>query len=71
MYMKAIKLLFIAVCTAGLLSTPVIGAQKAPKPCCAATVEAQKNCTHKCCKRAAEQGKICKRCHKEEKKDAK
>jgi hypothetical protein len=33
------------------------------KPCCEATVEAGKKCTHECCKKAAAQDKVCKKCH--------
>ena len=40
------------------------------KPCCEATVEAGKKCSHKCCVKAAEEGKVCEKCHpkKEDKK---
>ena len=38
------------------------------KPCCEATVDAEKKCDHKCCQKAAEKGKICKKCHPDDKK---
>ena len=40
------------------------------KPCCEATVDAEKKCEHECCQKAAEKGKICKKCHKDAKKDS-
>ena len=43
----------------------------AKKACCDATTVAEKSCEHKCCQKAAEAGKICKKCHPDAKKDDK
>ena len=32
------------------------------------TVDAGKKCDHKCCQKASEAGKVCKKCHKSEDK---
>ena len=59
-----------------LATTMVVRAEEEKKeekkPCCEATVEAGKKCAHDCCVKAAEDGKVCEKCHpkkKEEKKD--
>jgi hypothetical protein len=72
--MKSIKLLTILVCAAGLIAgaTRAIAAEEGKKkPCCEAKVEAEKKCAHECCTKAAAEGKICTKCHKEDKKDDK
>lgn len=67
--MKPIKSLVVAFCTiAFVMASPLRAADNDKKPCCPATVEGEKNCSHECCKKAAESGKICQKCHKEEKK---
>jgi len=67
--MKLVKSLMLAAvalafCTNGLL------AADDKKPCCEATVDAGKKCDHKCCVKAANDGKVCEKCHpkKDEKK---
>lgn len=69
--MKFIKSLTLAVCCAAILGSLSIARAEDKKPCCEATVEAGKKCDHECCKKAAEKGKVCKKCHKDEKKEAK
>ena len=66
--MKLFRTLLAASCTFALLAGGA-WAQEEKKECCPATAEGQKACAHECCKKAGEAGKICKKCHKEEKKD--
>ena len=66
--MKIIKTFIIACCAFALVAGSAVRAQDEKKPCCPATVEGGKACAHECCKKASEDGKICKKCHKEEKK---
>ncbi len=67
--MKLIKTLIVTCCTFALLTGVAVRADDEKKPCCLATAEGQKGCEHACCKKAGEEGKICKKCHKEEKKE--
>ena len=67
--MKLVKTLIITCCTLALFSGAAVRAQDEKKPCCPATVEGEKNCAHECCKKAAAEGKICQKCHKEEKEE--
>ena len=77
---KTSKFALVAVLVSAaalLVSASLVRAEesKEKKPCCAATVEAGKKCEHECCVKAAEDGKVCAKCHpkkdkkKEEKKD--
>jgi hypothetical protein len=66
--MKLTRTLVIACCTLAFLAGGAVRAQDDKKPCCPATVEGGKSCDHECCKKAAADGKVCKKCHKEEKK---
>ena len=67
--MKTIKTLVVTCCTFALLAGFALRADDDKKPCCPATVEGGKTCEHECCKKASADGKVCKKCHKEEKKD--
>ena len=60
--MKMIKFSLVAVCAALMLAGSIRAADD-KKPCCDATVEAGKKCEHKCCVKAAEGDKVCKKCH--------
>ncbi len=62
--MKLVKSLVLATVTLAFCSSSVFAA------CCDATVEAGKKCDHKCCVKAANDGKVCEKCHpkKDEKK---
>lgn len=66
--MKIVKLLSVLVC-ASVLMAGVAWAGEAKKPCCDPKADSLK-CDCGCCKKAAEKGKACKKCHKktEEKK---
>lgn len=68
--MKTIKSLIITCCIAVALPSFMAGAAEDDKHkgCCPATIEGQKKCKHECCKKAAEEGKICPKCHKQEQK---
>ncbi len=61
--MKAMKCWIAMLGLAGWLAGTGLAAEAEKKPCCAATVEAQKKCAHKCCVKAAERGMICQKCH--------
>jgi len=67
--MKSVKTLVLAVVTFAFCSGSLLAA------CCDATVDAGKKCDHKCCVKAANDGKVCEKCHakkdKEEKKEEK
>jgi hypothetical protein len=71
--MKLFKSFIITCCTAALLLGYSLRAADEPtdkhKGCCPATVEGEKKCDHACCKKAAEEGKICTKCHKDVKKE--
>ena len=70
-YMKMIKLLSVLVCASFLMASASFAADApAKKKCCepAKTVEQEKNCACDCCKKAAEKGKMCKKCHPANKK---
>ena len=69
--MKLIQKLVVACCAFALIGGTAVRAQDEKEECCPATAEGQKACAHACCKKAAEEGKICKKCHKEEKKEEK
>ncbi len=60
----------LTVCAFAFLGVSPVRAADDKKPCCEATVEAGKKCDHKCCVKAAEDGKVCEKCHpkKDEKK---
>ena len=68
--MKSVKTLIAVTCAMALLSGVTIAraAEDKHKDCCEANVEAEKNCSHECCKKAGEAGKICKKCHPAKKK---
>ena len=67
--MKSLKTLGALFCAAAVLTAwNVARADDEKKPCCEATVEAGKKCEHKCCVKAADADKVCKKCHP--KKDA-
>ncbi|MDB6066135.1 MAG: hypothetical protein JWR26_2343 [Pedosphaera sp.] len=68
--MKFMKSLTLAFCAATLLASLSIARADDKKACCAATVDAEKKCEHKCCTKAAEEGKICKKCHPDDKTKA-
>jgi hypothetical protein len=62
--MKTIPALSTLVCTVALLSGAMfLRAAEPKKPCCEPTVEAGKKCEHKCCVSAANEGKVCEKCH--------
>ena len=69
--MNRIKYWIAALYAIGLLCGAGIAADAEKKPCCEATVEAGKKCSHKCCVKAAEQGKVCQKCHPQKKGDKK
>ncbi len=72
--MKLIKSLTMTLCAVALLATLSLARaddKAAKKPCCDATTAAEMKCEHKCCQKAADAGKICKKCHPEVKKDDK
>ncbi len=62
--MKLVKSLVLAAVALAFCSNGAFAA------CCDATVEAGKKCDHKCCVKAANDGKVCEKCHpkKDEKK---
>ena len=62
--MKSVTSLVLAAVALAISSSGVLAA------CCDATVEAGKKCDHKCCVKAANDGKVCEKCHakKDEKK---
>ncbi|MCX6902280.1 MAG: hypothetical protein NTW03_02125 [Verrucomicrobia bacterium] len=64
--MKMIKLLSVVVCASFLMAGATWAADEAKK-CCepAKDIAAQKDCACKCCKKAAEKGVWCKKCHKQ------
>lgn len=53
-------LLGVATMLTGVSLTRAAGEKKA---CCEATVEAGKKCKHECCVKAANDGKVCEKCH--------
>lgn len=62
--MKTIQFLSVAVCALAMLVGSVRAAdEKEKKACCEATVAAGKKCEHKCCTKAADKDKVCKKCH--------
>ena len=62
--MKLISMLTTAVCAGALLAAPLLlRADEPKKACCEATVEAGKKCEHQCCVKAANDGKVCEKCH--------
>ena len=66
--MKTTKIATTVLCALALLvSTSYLRAdedkKEEKKPCCEATVEAGKKCEHKCCVTAANDGKVCEKCH--------
>ncbi len=69
--MKAMRLLTVFLFALALIAAPMWAAD-AKKPCCEAkALAAQKDCACACCKKAAQKGEWCKKCHpqaKEEKK---
>jgi len=68
--MKLFKTLLATCCAFALLTGGAFAQEdKEKKECCPATAEGQKACAHECCKKAGEAGKVCKKCHKEEKKE--
>ena len=73
--MKLIKSLTMTLCAVALLATLSLARAEdkpvAKKPCCDATTAAEMKCEHKCCQKAADAGKICKKCHPDAKADAK
>jgi len=64
--MKAIKLLSVFVFAVSLMASPVWAAE-GKKPCCDPKADSLK-CECGCCKKAAEKGKVCKKCHPPAKK---
>ena len=67
--MKAIKLLSVFVFAAALMAGPAWAAE-GKKPCCDASKDSLK-CECGCCKKAAEKGKACKKCHPPKKAEEK
>ena len=63
--MRTIKTLGALACVAALLAGPsfVRAVDEPKKPCCEPTVEAGKKCEHECCVKAANDGKVCEKCH--------
>ena len=62
--MKRITTLSTALAVAALLAAPILlRAADDKKPCCEPTAEAGKKCDHKCCVKAAGEGKVCEKCH--------
>ena len=63
--MKNMKSLIGMMCAALLLAgtTIQLRADNDKKPCCPATVEGGKTCSHDCCVKAAKEGKVCEKCH--------
>ncbi|HEY6168035.1 MAG TPA: hypothetical protein VI454_08355 [Verrucomicrobiae bacterium] len=62
--MKRIKTLSALLAVTALLSAPIlVRAADEKKPCCEPTVEAGKKCEHGCCVKAANEGKVCEKCH--------
>jgi hypothetical protein len=62
--MRTTKSLIAIACAMTLLATPMLLRSDDKKPCCEPTVEAGKKCEHKCCVTAANDGKVCEKCHK-------
>jgi hypothetical protein len=62
--MKLVKSLVLAGLALAFTSSSILAG------CCDATVDAGKKCEHKCCVKAAKDGKVCEKCHpkKDEKK---
>jgi len=67
-----IKLLTMVVCASFLMAGASFAADDTKKPCCEKPkdIAAQKDCACDCCKKAAEKGKWCKKCHPQPKKAA-
>ena len=63
--MKSVKSLVLAVVALAFSSSSLLAA------CCDATVEAGKKCDHKCCVKAANDGKVCEKCHPKKDNDKK
>ena len=61
--MKSVKSLVLAAVALAFCSSSVLAA------CCDATVEAGKKCDHKCCVKAANDGKVCEKCHPKKDKE--
>lgn len=64
--MKAIKLLSVFVFAVSLMAAPAWTADD-KKPCCDPKADSMK-CECGCCKKAADKGKACKKCHPPAKK---
>ena len=65
-----LKVLSAVLCAGAMLLGVSIARAADSEPCCKATVKAGKKCKHECCVKAAEDGKVCEKCHpkKDEKK---
>lgn len=62
--MKTTTIVGPLLCASALLVSPLfLRAAEPKKACCEATVEAGKKCEHKCCVKAAGEGKVCEKCH--------
>jgi hypothetical protein len=60
-HMKAIKLLSVLMFAVAMMAGPTWAAED-KKPCCDPKADSLK-CECPCCKKAAEKGKVCKKCH--------
>lgn len=66
--MKIVKMLFVVVCASVLMAGANWAADE-KKPCCDAKADSLK-CECPCCKKAADKGKVCKKCHPDQAKPA-